>query len=214
MKHSVYCLDAIKFLKSLPTASVDLMITDPAYESLEKWRAIGTTTRLKKTWFEVFPNSRYQEFFEEAFRVLKKNSHLYVMSDQETMFILKEQGPKAGFIYQKFLIWDKVKIGMGYNYRSQHELVSFLKKGKKRKLNNKGMGDVISIPRIRTSFPTEKPVELYEKLILQSSQPGEVVCDPFCGAGASGVACVKNNRIFLGNDKSLKAAIISYNKLI
>jgi site-specific DNA-methyltransferase (adenine-specific) len=38
--------DAITYLKSLPNESCDLMITDPAYESLEKWRAIGTTTSL------------------------------------------------------------------------------------------------------------------------------------------------------------------------
>ena len=39
--------DAVAWLRELPTESVDIVITDPAYESLEKHRAIGTTTRLK-----------------------------------------------------------------------------------------------------------------------------------------------------------------------
>jgi site-specific DNA-methyltransferase (adenine-specific) len=39
--------DAICWLRELPDASVDLIVTDPPYESLEKHRAIGTTTRLK-----------------------------------------------------------------------------------------------------------------------------------------------------------------------
>ena len=67
------------------------MITDPPYESLEKHRAIGTTTRLKHSkassndWFTVFPNARFGELFAEAFRVLKRNTHLYLFCDAETM---------------------------------------------------------------------------------------------------------------------------------
>ncbi|MBF4437561.1 site-specific DNA-methyltransferase, partial [Vibrio anguillarum] len=39
--------DAVTWLSTLDAASVDLLITDPPYESLEKHRKIGTTTRLK-----------------------------------------------------------------------------------------------------------------------------------------------------------------------
>src|SRR5690606_29746293 len=69
--------DAIDLLRSLPPESVDLIVTDPAYESLEKHRAIGTTTRLKHSksssndWFSIFPNDRFPELFAEAFRVMK-----------------------------------------------------------------------------------------------------------------------------------------------
>src|SRR5678816_1052290 len=88
-------LDAVAWLRDLPDASVDLIVTDPAYESLEKHRAIGTTTRLKHSkassndWFVIFPNARFPELFAEAHRVLKKNSHLYLFCDQETMFVAK-----------------------------------------------------------------------------------------------------------------------------
>ena len=40
-------LDAVRWLQDQPSESIDLLITDPAYESLEKHRAVGTTTRLK-----------------------------------------------------------------------------------------------------------------------------------------------------------------------
>src|SRR5690606_25727121 len=46
-KFDVQQVDAVTFLRALPDASVDLILTDPAYESLEKHRSIGTTTRLK-----------------------------------------------------------------------------------------------------------------------------------------------------------------------
>ena len=51
--------DAVEWLKEFPDESVDLVVTDPPYESLEKHRAVGTTTRLKHSkassneWFHV-----------------------------------------------------------------------------------------------------------------------------------------------------------------
>lgn len=66
------------WLSSLQDESVDLVITDPPYESLEKHRSIGTTTRLKSSksssnqWFEIFPNDRFEMLFEQIYRVLKK----------------------------------------------------------------------------------------------------------------------------------------------
>ena len=55
--------DAVEWLRELADASVDLIVTDPPYESLEKHRAVGTTTRLKHSkassndWFDIFPNN-------------------------------------------------------------------------------------------------------------------------------------------------------------
>src|ERR1051325_12048761 len=84
--------DAVGWLRGQPAESIDLLITDPAYESLEKHRAVGTTTRLKHSkgssndWFTVFPNARFVELFDEAFRVMKPDTHLYLFCDAETMF--------------------------------------------------------------------------------------------------------------------------------
>ena len=106
-------LDAVDWLARLPSESVDLVVTDPAYESLEKHRAIGTTTRLKKSkassndWFGIFPNRRFPDLFRELWRVLKRNSHLYVFCDQETAFVVKPIAEAAGFKFWKCLLWDK-----------------------------------------------------------------------------------------------------------
>src|ERR687890_2062267 len=89
--------DAVEWLRAQPAASIDLLITDPAYESLEKHRAIGTTTRLKHSkassndWFTIFPNARFGELFAEVYRVLKRNSHFYLSCDAETMFVAKPE---------------------------------------------------------------------------------------------------------------------------
>lgn len=105
--------DAVEWLRALPDASVDLVITDPAYESLEKHRAVGTTTRLKHSksssndWFTIFPNSRFLELFREVHRVLRKDSHFYLFCDPETAFVAKPLAEQAGFKFWKPLVWDK-----------------------------------------------------------------------------------------------------------
>lgn len=199
--------DAVEWLQSLASDSVDLLITDPPYESLEKHRAVGTTTRLKHSkassndWFRIFPNSRFPELFSEIYRVLKKNSHFYLFCDAETMFVAKPIAEQCGFKFWKPLVWDKQKIGMGYHYRARYEFVLFFEKGK-RKLNDLGLPDIIACDRIRNGYPTEKPVFVNEVLIQQSSEPGELVVDPFMGSGSTGVAALKQRRSFLGCDVS------------
>lgn len=123
------------------------------------------------------------------------------------MFIVKPIAEQVGFRFWKPLVWDKKRIGMGYHYRARYELILFFEKGK-RKLNNLGISDIIEAPRIHKGYPTEKPVSVSEVLINQSSQPGELVIDPFCGSGSVGVAASNLKRIFRGNDISPRAVEI------
>jgi len=211
-------LDAVDWLRQLPSASVDLVVTDPAYESLEKHRAIGTTTRLKHSkassndWFKIFPNARIPELFREVYRILRKDRHFYMFCDQETAFLAKPMGEAAGFKFWKPVIWDKKKIGMGYHYRSRYEFILFFEKGK-RKLNDLGVADIIECPRIHNGYPTEKPAEVSEVLVRQSTQSGEIVLDCFMGSGSVGVAAVRQGRSFMGSDICAEALAITRTRL-
>lgn len=210
--------DALTWLSTLDSGSVDLVVTDPPYESLEKHRKVGTTTRLKNSksssnaWFDIFPNSRLEDLMVELYRVLKKNTHCYIFCDQETMFYLKPIGEAVGFKFWKPIVWDKQKIGMGYHYRARYEFILFFEKGK-RKLNNLGIPDVLSFSRIHRGYPTEKPVDLAKVLIEQSTVHGELVIDPFCGSGSFGVAATESQRQFWGNDTSEDAITITKSRL-
>jgi site-specific DNA-methyltransferase (adenine-specific) len=197
--------DAVEWLAGLPDESIDLIVTDPAYESLEKHRKVGTPTRLAKSksssneWFEIFPHSRFPELFVEMHRVLKRDAHCYMMCDQETMFVAKPIAEKAGFKFWKPIVWDKVSIGMGYHYRARYEFVLFFEKGR-RKLNDLGVPDVLQCKRVLKGYPTEKPPELLGIFIRQSSDPGQLVADPFFGSGSTGLAAAANGRDFWGCD--------------
>jgi site-specific DNA-methyltransferase (adenine-specific) len=92
------CCDAFEWLHKMNDNSVDLILTDPPYESLEKYRAIGTTTRLKiskgsnNEWFPTVPNDRFEELLAHFFRVLKHSTSTAVINEElflnSKMFIL------------------------------------------------------------------------------------------------------------------------------
>ena len=218
-RYQLASTDAVHWLKTLPDESIDLVITDPPYESLEKHRAIGTTTRLKNSkassnkWFQIFPNTRFVELFTEVHRVLKRNTHFYLFCDQETMFVAKPLAEQVGFRFWKPVIWDKVAIGMGYHYRARYECILFFEKGK-RKLNDLGVPDILEVPRVYRGYPAEKPSAVSEILIRQSTQPGELIVDPFMGSGSVGVAAVTLGRSFAGNDVCDEAIEIAERRLV
>jgi len=86
--------DALRLINHLDLDSIDLTVTDPPYESLERYRAIGTTTRLKQSkgstneWFETINNADLTAFFAKVYRMHKDNTHLYCFSDSETEHVL------------------------------------------------------------------------------------------------------------------------------
>lgn len=237
-KHEMRLADAVDGLRGIAAESVDLIVTDPPYESLEKWRNMGTTTRLAKSkqssneWFPTVPNSYFKPFFAECHRVLTRDTHMYVMCDEDTADALKPMIRAAGFSLRKSVIWHKVgKLehvscprcgthvterhapgapGMGYPYRSSYEFVLLAEKGKRSPPDDKSVRnfqDVVDVPWIKggDAYPTEKPVTLNEILIKQSSFPGDLVLDPFAGSGSCGEAAFNLGRGFLGFDVKQEA---------
>lgn len=216
---SLTCADAVEWLRTLPAESVDCVITDSAYESLEEHRAKGTTTRLAMSksssneWFSVVPNAYHEPLLVEFYRVLKKNAHCYMMCDWKTMFVLKPMGEAAGFRLRKPLVWDKQRIGMGYSYRARYEIVMYFEKGKRR-LNDLSIPDVLECEKDRGSeYPTQKPVELLYTFVKQSTVEGETVLDCFMGSGSTGEAALKLGRNFQGCDLSERAVARSRARL-
>ena len=64
--------------------------------------------------------------------------------------------------------------------------------------------DVWDFPRVqfyKGKHPCEKPLALMEHIITASSRPGDVVLDPFCGSGVTGIAARKHNRRFIGIER-------------
>ena len=77
-----------------------------------------------------------------------------------------------------------------------------------RPLNNRGS------QHERLGYPTQKPEALLERIIKTSSNPGEIVLDPFCGCGSTAIASRKLNRHFIGIDASYTACKVMQDRLI
>src|SRR5438105_3056441 len=210
--------DAFELLATLPDDSVDLVVTDPPYESLQLHRSRGTTTRLTTNWFTTVPNARLPELFTSVYRVLRRDRHFYLFCDEVTADVIKQQQGigserlpngarrcESGFVYWKEILWAKTTLdgarirgGTGYHYRAASERILFFEKGK-RPLADLGIPDVLLAARSSVPGPAVKPNAVVRTLVLQSSADGDLVVDPFCGTGVVGVeARADGSRFLLG----------------
>ena len=201
------CLDT---LKNIPNESIDLIVTDPPYPTTSRGNAGNSGGMLqkdinKKGKVFTYNNINCKEYAPEFYRLLKDGSHCYVMTNHINLIDMLNTFTDVGFHFIKSLIWNKGNKIMGQYYMSQYEYILFFRKGKGKKINNCGTSDILSISNKKTKdkdgkniHDTEKPVELMEVLVNNSSQENELVLDPFMGVGSTGLACIKNNRNFIG----------------
>ena len=227
-KNKKYCLrklDAISLLKKIPDSSVDLIITDPAYSGMNqhlklgKGRIVGDYRQKGENgkWFGEFIDTEenYSSFLHECNRVLKEKSHIFIMFDSYSLITLSPL-VRNYFPLKNIIVWDKVNIGMGHYFRRQSEFILFSSKGKK-PVSNRSMTDVWSIKRIsRAKYATQKPVELFDKMIFSSKLKDDkklIVCDPFVGSGSAAISALKANCYFIGADISEKAIQLSNKRI-
>lgn len=222
---TIYQDDAIKFLKGLDSNSIDLIITDPAYSGMNqhlklgKGRIVGEYSNKSDEgkWFNEFHDSieNYELFLSECHRVLKKDSHIFIMFDSFSLITLSNL-VRTIFNVKNIITWDKVNIGMGHYFRRQTEFILFACKGKK-PVSRRDIPDIWKIKRLHSAkYPTQKPVELFEAMIASSKLDDEqdfLVCDPFLGSGSSAIASMKQGCRFVGSDISNKSISMSTERI-
>ena len=210
----IYNTDFRNIFSLIPDNSLDLIITDPPYKVTRRGLSKNTTTGgmviselgIKGKIFK-YNDIKANEYIPELYRVLKDGSHCYIMTNHVNLYEILTVAQNSGFHFIKSLIWDKGNKIMGQCYMSQFEYILFFRKGKHKKINNCGTSDILSIPNKKTKgvdgkniHDTEKPIELMRVLVENSSQEGDVVCDPFFGVGAVPIACKQLNRRFVGTE--------------
>ena len=216
--------DVLMFLKSLPSESIDLIVTDPAYSGMNQHLLLGKGRIVGKyqekgegKWFEEFHDmpENYSQFLSECKRVLKHDRHLFLMFDSFSMLSLGSM-VRDFFNVKNVVTWDKVNIGMGHYFRRQTEFILFASKGK-RPVTRRDIPDIWKIKRLhRAQYPTQKPVELFEAMIASSKAKGDsdfVVCDPFVGSGSAAIAALRQGATFVGCDISPKAVSLSRRRI-
>ena len=189
--------DCLDLIKDIADKSVDLIVTDPPY-------CIGTTSNGKQgSWQD---NNLIRPFFEQLFeqyrRVLKEDGALYINTDWRTYPFLFPLLQKQ-FAIKNLIVWDYEWIKAGSHYRFSHEFIIYATAPMCKSSFSRSERDVWRIRPINFTdknklHNAQKPVELYEKAINNSSEKGNTILDTFMGSGTVGVACFNLGRNYIG----------------
>lgn len=196
--------------------SVDLIITDPPYKVTTRGgytSAGGMMLDDDMRKGKVFKENSLTitEWLPKLYNKLKDTGHCYIMCNNKNLHPFLNAVSNSEFHLVKTMVWAKDNKIMSQAYMSQFEFVLFLRKGKFVRINNCGTSDLLQFKNSKTKgtdnkpiHPTEKPVDLLEVLIKNSSDEFGVVYDPFMGSGSTGVACKNTSRNFIGIEKDEK----------
>ena len=181
-------------LRSIGDGEARLVLADPPYGIAYKSRTGVTIANDKHP---------YIWWLHEAYRICTDGGGLLCFTRWDVQEAFKLAIESAGFVIRSQVVWDKCAHGMGdckAQFAPKHEVVWWATKGRFAFPGKRPMS-VISVPRPggkHRTHPTEKPVDLMQQLIESTTNPRDLVVDPFTGTGSTGVACVKSNRRFFG----------------
>ena len=184
----------MKALRFIRTESARLVCTDPPY-------GIGYTNHQGES---VINDERpFIWWLAEAFRITMPGGALICFTRWDVQEQFRMAIECAGFSVKSQLVWDKGGGGVGdckSQFLPQHEVVWFATKGRFAFPNRRPLSMLHYPKPINTLrvHPTEKPVGLLASLIRSTTSRGELVVDPFSGSGSCGVACVHEQRRFIG----------------
>lgn len=220
--------DIFKAIKKIEDKSVDMIFADPPYflsndgitcsggkmVSVNKGEWDRTLSIKEKHKFN-------KKWIKECYRVLKDNGTIWISGTLHNIYsigmALEEEGFKIinNITWQKTnpppnlscktfthstetILWarkDLKKVKYTFNYNIMKELN-----------NNKQMKDVWTTSLTKPSekkcgkHPTQKPLEILDKIILASTKENDLILDPFCGSSTTGISAVRLNRRYIGID--------------
>ena len=200
--YKLYQGDRLEVMDNVKDKSVDLIVTDPPY--LMDYQS---NRRKKEDRFDKIKNDKgnyilIQKYLKECHRIMKDNTAIYCFCSWHNIDFFKREFEKH-FKLKNIIVWNKNNHGTGDlkgSYAPKHEFILFGHKGRTL-LREKRIADVIDcakIPSKKLTHPTEKPQELLEIFIKQSSDEGSIIFDGFMGTGSCGIVAKKLNRKFVG----------------
>lgn len=224
----IYNMDCMEGMKSIPENSIDLVITDPPFAIEFKAKRSNyhrTQSRVLEGYNEI-PKEKYYEFtvnwMKECYRLLKESGSMYVFSGWNNLKDILNAIDTVGFTTVNHIIW-KYQFGVvtERKYVTSHyhclyvckndeerKFFPFVRYGKDEKtsdgrsLHYEDKEDVWYIKREYWTgdqkTPTKLPAELVRKIILYSSEKGDVVLDPFLGSGQVAVVSKMLDRQYIG----------------
>ena len=214
MNYKLYKGDCLEVMDRLieKGVKVDAIITDPPY-------GINFRSNYRKEKYEKISNDDNLSFLDKYFQLcnmlLNDDTHIYCFCSWHHIDEFKITFEKY-FTLKNIIVWEKNNTSMGDlkgSYAPKHEFILFGHKGRRLR-NGKRLPDVLQVKRTGNKLhPTQKPVELLEIFIKQSTNENDTILDSFMGSGSTGAAALKNNRNFIGIELDEKYFNIAKDRL-
>jgi len=198
--------DCQAVLKTLPSESVDFILTDPPY-------LVGYKDRSGRSIANDDSSGSVLGAFSDLYRVLKPNTFCVSFYGWNSVATFFEAWRRAGFAAVGHIVWHK-----GYSSRrgflnACHEQAYVLVKGRPPK-PAQPLDDVRPWEYSgNVAHPTEKAVSVLQPLIRSFSRPGDFVLDPFGGSGSTLVAAALSGRRYFGIELETKYVELARRRL-
>lgn len=226
-RHRLLCgnaLDPEAYTTLLDGVQVAMVFTDPPYNVPIAGHVSGNGQFHHREFAMAsgeMSRAQFTQFLTDALALMRDHSvdgaiH-YACIDWRHLGEMLAAGEASGAELKNVVCWDKGAAGMGSLYRSQHELVFVFKHGKGAHTNNVQLGrfgrnrsNVWSYPGVNSFarqteegnllalHPTVKPTALVADALLDASDRGEAVLDPFLGSGTTLLAAERTGRVGYG----------------
>ena len=186
--NKITCADCMDILKQLPDKCIDLVLTDPPYgkqyaRGKNGWGVCENRPDLKDVaWDNTTPS---KELFGEIIRV-SKNQIIFggnYFTDKLS-------------VSNCWIVWDKIGNNINKSVFTDLELAWTSFNSVCRKFVSVSMG-FIKDDKSERIHPTQKPVDLFEKILSNYSNENDLVLDCFSGSGTTAIACHRLKRRFI-----------------
>lgn len=221
--------DSLLVLKKFEPKSIDMIFADPPYflsgDGISC--SAGKMVSVKKgAWDEKINIKEKHKFNKKWIRlckeILKDDGTIWISGTMHNIYSIGMALEEEGFKIINNITWRKLNPPPNISCRAfvhSTETILWAKKDIKkckhkfnyelmRKMNNnKQMKDVWETSLTKPSekkcgkHPTQKPIELLEKIILASTNEGDLILDPFNGSGTTGIVASRLNRKYIGIEK-------------
>jgi site-specific DNA-methyltransferase (adenine-specific) len=225
----LYCADALQILDHLQPQSVDVIFADPPYFLSNNGISCSSGKMVsvnKGNWDKIDSHEQKHQFnvtwISKAFTVLRDSGTIWISGTMHNIYSVGMALEQTGFQIINNITWQKTnpppnlacktfthstETILWAKKRGQNKYI-FNYKQLKEQNNNKQVKDVWSGPttprseKILGKHPTQKPEYLLNMILTSSSSENNLILDPFCGSGTTGVVAKKLLRRFIGIDNN------------